>query len=1174
MRWGNRVLGFLGIWLACTLGGYALAENLTLDNYSLISKNRVSRTDFEYTYHADITNTGPVVENVVATLSSTSPHTIVVDGDLSFGFVGAGTTVTGSDTFTIRQNRRFPFSWADLSWAVSFDLPTQVGVLLEGPPGMLAVDAMVDLPPVPVEPTEIAENGLFLNQLNVIIRPDATVEQINSALLQIGGGITSMSPGFPFFTAAIPHQQDIDAIRQVVALFKESPGVISAFPSYEPELDLIPGDLDRASIDYLARARFPAAWNAAELAFDPEDESQCARRVHVLVADYFATPSADLLIELGSQLPDFVVGGSAGAGTEVHGWNVLATLGAMLDGTPPTGANPAPPAPLPTCLDLRGLNISRLGQFDIPRAIADEILRMIKSSGPRDIDRVILNASFGFSSRCPDTGATSSCDAEARPMGITTFAPTPAIERAEQALYWKTYLKHIDLDAEDFLVVAAAGNSKDNQAAAIHPGLGVADYTSFFTVASRADPDFSFISDASLWPATGDPRLTTEFIWPSLLASPDDAANFRAVIEFNEMEGVPPLSNVIIVGSTTNPELAQGNDYRLNTELIMESDFSSNDGAFPGRVITDEGTPITLPPRAGNLGWGADVYAAGEWVSVLDGRFANGTSFAAPQVAGLASYLWLIAQEDAIPADLISQTIAIIADTVEPGLCQIRIASGDCERPISQGIIDAYAATLALDSDPEFPLDEITAEAPIREAILNVNEEDPNSVGFDVSDIADFLGVYFGSEPVLPELGFPFVPESGDPFLPEPWVPMERDYSRYDLNGDGFTGGIRDTLRRDFELDLTDADVALLPMIPLQGDFGSGTEDLFFKFEEDFAVGDDHGLIDIEILCYYAYSGLFRGGDFITRDYLLIGPNRCREAQLTPEESIVSAAQGVDLTPVLHAPTDRQPTLVDFQGETVDTLPVPFYLTGSYGSAGTTVLPRVEWTSSDPTIANVDEHGRVHGIRAGVVEIQAKQAPEIFDFFPPSFEISENAGQLGTATVTVAGAAPPVSDQGTVEGSITATSSFEDAPFACSWALDFGNGFELLIVKGHYPANNPPNPTYQNRISSVRVGAPSPLASFSPQLDPALYVFDLDLSFGTQELLPGPLVLWNNETNAYLVVDFTDLQCVGIYDSSIPVPVLVGKTSSLSGSWKLYDNTIDDPIDWYLDPRTSTYNQF
>ena len=94
------------------------AQALTIGNYDLVARERVERTEFNYTYRAEITNDGPAMTNVTGTVQSTAPNTGVVDGLVSFGEVPANATVRSEDTFMIRQDRRFPLDLAALVWVI------------------------------------------------------------------------------------------------------------------------------------------------------------------------------------------------------------------------------------------------------------------------------------------------------------------------------------------------------------------------------------------------------------------------------------------------------------------------------------------------------------------------------------------------------------------------------------------------------------------------------------------------------------------------------------------------------------------------------------------------------------------------------------------------------------------------------------------------------------------------------------------------------------------------------------------------------------------------------------------------------------------------------------------------------------------------------------------------
>jgi len=117
---GRIALLLVLVTVLCTSLVPAAVTDLTVGNYRLVSSKRVTRTAFEYTYRANVTNAGAVdVLNVTASLTSRAASTVVIEGNLTFGDVPAGHTVTSSDTFTIRQDRRVAFKPADLVWTVT-----------------------------------------------------------------------------------------------------------------------------------------------------------------------------------------------------------------------------------------------------------------------------------------------------------------------------------------------------------------------------------------------------------------------------------------------------------------------------------------------------------------------------------------------------------------------------------------------------------------------------------------------------------------------------------------------------------------------------------------------------------------------------------------------------------------------------------------------------------------------------------------------------------------------------------------------------------------------------------------------------------------------------------------------------------------------------------------------
>jgi hypothetical protein len=224
---------------------------------------------------------------------------------------------------------------------------------------------------------------------------------------------------------------------------------------------------------------------------------------------------------------------------------------------------------------------------------------------------------------------------------------------------------------------------------------------------------------------------------------------------------------------------------------------------------------------------GAHVLAVGEGIPTLLGIPKDGTSYSAPQVAALAAYLWLLSPE--LRTRPARDTAALIQATASNGLLIDGVS-------IADGLINAYASVLSLDEAA--PVTPSTAR--VRLAILDVAgsiDAGGNVVGDGRFDLAD-LQAYRAS----------YLDAAGTPI--EPTI---RDHGRFDLNGDGFTGGSR-TTRMDLDP---------------SGSTRFGAPELN-SFSRQFAgvavTYNELAVTDAKVLCFYATSALYTGTDLAARD--------------------------------------------------------------------------------------------------------------------------------------------------------------------------------------------------------------------------------------------------------------------------------------------------------------------
>jgi beta-lactam-binding protein with PASTA domain/N-acetylneuraminic acid mutarotase len=273
---------------------------------------------------------------------------------------------------------------------------------------------------------------------------------------------------------------------------------------------------------------------------------------------------------------------------------------------------------------------------------------------------------------------------------------------------------------------------------------------------------------------------------------PNSASALNNVFAFAQQEGVP--------GSTLEQNVTSVGSVDLNYNPPLAGQVSGFSSPFSAGA-----TGIYAVAGFTNGGGVGAIWAFQDNGST--GAYVQGTSFAAPQVAGLAAFLSAMSDGTSLSLKQINDRIIETADS---------------------GVIDSYAALLSLDGGIVAP-----QSAPIRMAILaSCNVPAPTATGvcasvapdpdFDETALADIVSHLFQGAGTL-------------------------DYSRYDLNGDGFTGG---KTTASFDLDASYQ--------------GSGTKLYTTNVPGQMPIAgismtfDETQLTDAQILCYYAYSPLYK----------------------------------------------------------------------------------------------------------------------------------------------------------------------------------------------------------------------------------------------------------------------------------------------------------------------------
>jgi beta-lactam-binding protein with PASTA domain len=805
-----------------------------------------------------IVSTGPptvAVPNVVS-LTQASAATAVVGAGLIVGTVTSQSSTSVAVGVVISESPLAGTLVVDgsaVNLMVSTGPTAYQGTLLPGNPSSPAIGATTTFGPIQSSPAAITSSGALLDKIDVDFDPSATVGQINAAIESVNGSISAMRAGAPGFVLQVPIAPDATTLTQTAQTLSQQPGIVGArMGVMQKPLSIPLPYAGTENTQHLAAARFPAAFSVLS---NPSLNllTQCSgpSSINVIVADYFdfdpnlATDDPDSTsarLDFSARVPRFVletffnedgiavsnqIANDANSGGEpTHGADITMTLAGVWSagGVAGTGLLGAAPA----CVTVHGINIALHSTKDVEIAVADVAQPLIDSTG----QSVILNVSLGYYNTCGES------DGNALPctgLGNTLAQPEyigRAADRAKDALYWRI-MNNLPLQNspsefywQRILGVAAAGNSATTPAAVLYPGAGDAIANSFLTLAGSATPMSTLIQNTSLWNPTsflglGYPNLVATSC--SVTTIPPCELQIVQNLEANLGFNVSQYGSTIVTGAlqpfvpppgTLTPKLDQW--LATVTPWSFSSAFSTDYSVYAVGVGVAGSCPVAEDEQD-------DSYAPNQ--CAID----TGTSITAPQVSGLAAMLWAV--DGALIGPLHQGNAATLLSTTQVSNTVFLISS--TARPLAAAVspnnqaIDALAAMLSLD----MPEAVTPATAPVR---LHLLDQDGNGT-FDQNDVELFILNYYE------------YPSKFEAFQPQPGAAP--DFSVSDLNGDGYTGAWTTTT---FDLDPTGSTQYGAPLLNIVSEKLLDGHTLHF---------DENAVTDLDVMCYYAYSGLYQGTD-------------------------------------------------------------------------------------------------------------------------------------------------------------------------------------------------------------------------------------------------------------------------------------------------------------------------